>query len=65
MSRIKTCNVLNFRCIEFNAKKQYPFGVKHLCMIVSSIGIAPMIQALHAILGDTQDKIKVTMMHGS
>jgi len=65
MNKMKVGDVLHFRHIEFNVKKQYPFGVKHVCMIVGGTGITPMIQALHAILGNTNDKTKVTMLYGS
>jgi cytochrome-b5 reductase len=59
--------------------KHIPFNVKiqasefagnnryeHIVMLVGGTGITPMIQALHAILGDAErSKTKVTMLYGS
>ncbi|KAL3923210.1 MAG: hypothetical protein SGILL_001779, partial [Bacillariaceae sp.] len=43
---------LDFKHIEFNVKIQAPFAQKTICMLTGGTGITPMIQALHAILGD-------------
>merc|ERR1712174_79432 len=54
--------------IPFNVKVQAPFPFKKIGMIVGGTGITPMIQALHAILGEnTTDSstIEVTMLYGS
>merc|ERR1712196_458555 len=51
--------------IEKNVKIQYPFGTKHLTMLVGGTGITPMIQALHAILGTPGDSTKVSMIFGN
>lgn len=56
---------IEFKHIEFNVKIQAPFSQKHIGMIVGGTGVAPMIQALHAILGDDSSDIKVTMLYGS
>jgi len=48
-----------------NVKIQYPFKAKHIGMIVGGTGITPMIQALHAILGDTKSDSRVTLLYGS
>jgi len=56
---------LEFKHIKFNVKKQYPFGVKNVAMLVGGTGITPMIQALHAVLGNGEDGTKVSMLYGS
>lgn len=69
MSTMQVGDVLSFKHIDFNVKKQYPFypsGCDALVMIVGGTGITPMIQALHAVLGNGEDKIKrVFMIYGS
>ena len=55
----------DFKHISFNVKKQYPFGVKKVGMLVGGTGIAPMLQALHAILGTADDATEVTILYGS
>lgn len=57
-----------FKHIDFNVKIQAPFQPKHICMLVGGTGITPMIQALHAILGDESQKdttTRVVMLYGS
>lgn len=57
---------VNFKHIDFNVKLQAPFDYDEILMIVGGTGITPMIQALHAILGDKDKKQpKVTMLYGS
>ena len=56
---------LNFKHIPFNVKIQYPFKSRHVLMLVGGTGIAPMIQALHSLLGNKDDKTVVTMLYGS
>jgi len=56
---------VEFKHIPFNVKVQAPFPYKKIGMIVGGTGITPMIQALHAILGDPQNEIEVTMLYGS
>lgn len=66
MDSMKVGDTLDFKHIKFNVKKQYPFGNKHICMLVGGTGITPMVQALHAILGNGDDKeTKVVMLYGS
>lgn len=59
--------VVSFKHIPFNVKIQYPFKTpKTVIMIAGGTGITPMIQALHAILGD-EDKViqKTHLIYGS
>ena len=56
---------VEFKHIPFNVKRQYPFGVKNLIMLIGGTGIAPMIQALHAVLGTEGDETCVTLLYGS
>lgn len=56
---------VEFKHIEKNVKIQYPFGKKHITMLVGGTGITPMIQALHAILGTAGDSTTVTMLFGN
>lgn len=56
---------LDFKHIEFNVKIQAPFQAKTIVMLVGGTGITPMIQALHAILGDPEATNKVVMLYGS
>ena len=44
----------------FNVKIQYPFA-KNVGMLIGGTGIAPMIQALHAVLGTADDTIGCLM----
>jgi cytochrome-b5 reductase len=59
--------VVGFKHIPFNVKIQYPFGSpKTLVMIAGGTGITPMIQALHAVLGDEKSPIEKTyLLYGS
>jgi cytochrome-b5 reductase len=60
---------IQMKHIPFNIKIQAPFDrYDHIVMLVGGTGITPMIQALHAILGDSTAKTtttKVTMLYGS
>ena len=56
---------IDFKHIEFNVKIQAPFSQKKIAMLVGGTGITPMIQALHAILGDSEEKKDVVMLYGS
>lgn len=69
-----TSSMVGFKHIPFNVKIQYPFASsssgkvpKCIVMICGGTGITPMIQALHAILGDTTNSSieKVYLLYGS
>ena len=55
---------VEFKHIPFNVKVQYPFKPK-VGMLIGGTGIAPMIQALHAILGTADDTTAVSMLYAS
>lgn len=59
--------VVAFKHIPFNVKTQYPFKKpKFIAMLAGGTGITPMIQALHAILGDEEKVIEKThLLYGS
>lgn len=64
--------VVGFKHIPFNVKIQYPFNgenktiPKFIAMICGGTGITPMIQALHAVLGDSDSNIeKIHLLYGS
>ena len=65
MDKMKPGDTLDFKHIKFNVKRQYPFEFDHLGMLVGGTGITPMIQALHAVLGNPEDSTNVTMLYGS
>lgn len=54
-----------FKHIAANVKIQYPFGKPKIGMIVGGTGITPMIQALHAMLGNSDDRTQVSMLYGN
>jgi cytochrome-b5 reductase len=56
---------VEFKHIEFNVKIQAPFRQKKIVCLVGGTGITPMIQALHAILGDEEAENEVVMLYGS
>jgi cytochrome-b5 reductase len=62
---LKVGDTVDFKHVVFNVKIQAPFPQKKIVMLVGGTGITPMIQALHAILGDTSSKNQVTMLYGS
>lgn len=72
-TQMKVGETVNFRHIPFNVKKQAPFAdLSVIAMIVGGTGITPMIQALHAILGQGNNgttppprQQKVIMLYGS
>ena len=71
MSELKPSStpVVSFKHIPFNVKIQYPFKkAKHILMLAGGTGITPMIQALHALLGEEESSRsteKVTLLYGS
>jgi cytochrome-b5 reductase len=62
---MKVGDEIDFKHIEFNVKIQAPFSQKTICMLVGGTGITPMIQALHAILGDKDAGNNVVMFYGN
>jgi cytochrome-b5 reductase len=58
-------DTMSFKHIQFNVKKQYPFTAKRIYMIAGGTGIAPMIQALHCLLGNKDDDTAVTLLYAS
>jgi cytochrome-b5 reductase len=62
---LKVGESVEFKHIPFNVKIQAPFPQRKIGMLVGGTGITPMIQALHAILGDSSSTTKVTMLYGS
>lgn len=62
---IQVGDTVDFKHIPANVKIQAPFRPKHIVMLVGGTGITPMIQALHAILGDANSQNQVTMLYGS
>jgi cytochrome-b5 reductase len=57
---------VDFKHIEFNVKIQAPFQYKKIGMLVGGTGLTPMVQALHAILGDPSCvQEHVSMLYGS
>ena len=62
---LKVGDTVDFKHIVFNVKIQAPFRPQKIVMLVGGTGITPMIQALHAILGDPTTKTQVTMLYGS
>lgn len=56
---------VDFKHIPFNVKLQYPFNKAKIGMLVGGTGISPMIQALHAVLGNPHDKTQVSILYGS
>lgn len=65
MDKMKVGDEMEFKHIKFNVKKQYPFGVDKVDMLVGGTGVTPMVQALHAVLGNEDDTTKVSMLYGS
>ena len=54
-----------FKHVDGNVKIQAPFAYKKVCMLVGGTGITPMVQALHAILGDPESVVEVVVLYGS
>lgn len=65
LNNIPVGSKVDFKHIAKNVKMQYPFKKQHVTMICGGTGIAPMIQALHAILGTPGDTTEVTMICGN
>jgi cytochrome-b5 reductase len=55
MNQMLPGDSLDFKHVAHNVKIQYPFhGAKRIGMLVGGTGVAPMLQALHAILGGAE-----------
>ena len=65
MNKLEIGDAVEFKHIPFNVKVQYPFGRKAVGMLAGGTGVAPMIQALHALLGTPGDDTAVSMLYGS
>mmetsp|Transcript_9712 Transcript_9712/g.19763 ORF Transcript_9712/g.19763 Transcript_9712/m.19763 type:complete len:185 (-) Transcript_9712:28-582(-) len=70
MSKMSIGETLSFKHIPFNVKLQYPFypqGCANLVMIAGGTGAAPMIQALHSLLGEGGEHgiKRINMIYGS
>ena len=56
---------LEVKHIPVNVKIQYPFGSRKVVMIAGGTGITPMLQALHALLGNGSDTSAVHLLYSS
>jgi cytochrome-b5 reductase len=57
---------VRFKHIPVNVKKQYPFtGVRTISMLAVGVGIAPMLQALHAVLTGPEDTTQIVFLYGN
>ena len=56
---------VEFRHMQANVKRQYPFGARQLVLIAGGTGITPMLQALQALLGTADDATEVTLLYSS
>ena len=65
MCTIDIGDTVEFKHISGNVKIQAPFPQKKIVMLIGGTGITPMIQALHAILGDDDSSNDVTLLYGS
>ena len=78
--KLKTCDFLDCKHSPQNLKIQYPFFVsdpscrnsfdepaapRNLICLAAGTGVAPILQALHAVLGNAQDKTKVTFIYAN
>lgn len=67
---LKVGDMMSFKHIAFNVKIQAPFKQKKIGILAGGTGINPMIQALHAILGEgndnqASDAEEVSLLYGS
>jgi len=66
MHEIAPGDKIAFKHIKGNVKMQAPFPYKKIAMLVGGTGITPFIQALHAMLGETDGSGPVvTVLYGS
>ena len=70
---LKIGDKVEFKHIPFNVKIQHPFvaqaegggPVRSVSMLCGGTGIAPMYQALHKVLSDSNDDTVVTLLYGN
>lgn len=70
---LKVGDKVDFKHIPFNVKIQHPFvaqtegggPVRTVSMLCGGTGIAPMYQALHKVLSDSNDETVVTLLYGN
>jgi cytochrome-b5 reductase len=65
LHEMKVGDTIDFKHVPANVKIQAPFKQKKIAMLVGGTGVTPMIQALHAILGDDAESSEVVMLYGS
>lgn len=65
LARLPIGATVDFKHIPFNVKYQYPFRARDVVMLVGGTGIAPMVQALHALLGTPSDGSTATVLYSS
>ena len=65
LARVPIGATVDFKHIQFNVKLQYPFRARHIVMLCGGTGIAPMLQALHALLGTPHDGSYITLLYSS
>ena len=65
LARLPIGASVDFKHIKFNVKLQYPFRARKIVMLVGGTGIAPMLQALHALLGTPHDRSETTVLYSS
>jgi cytochrome-b5 reductase len=64
-TRMQVGETIQFKHVPFNVKIQAPFAYDKILLLAGGTGITPMIQALHAILGDSSSTCHVTLLYGS
>jgi len=62
---LKVGSKVMFKHIDFNVKIQAPFPFTKIAMIVGGTGITPMIQVMHAVLGEQNTTTQISMLYGS
>ena len=63
--RCQVGDVVGFKHIQFNIKKQYPFGKRSVSMLCGGSGITPMLQALRKLVHTPGDTTQLTLLYGS
>jgi cytochrome-b5 reductase len=65
LDHVEIGDVVEFKHIQGNVKVQYPFNKRRIGMLVGGTGLAPMVQALHALLGFENDTTQIDMLYGN